>query len=153
MYFKLQYPALKFCIYILYGSRQCQTYCSSFVSQQKTFNLRIRFLWGDETSRFLGWDGHLVIMALLRGGQFTVLSLSIISGLAQEGGFLSRGQSETLEVGFLEVGNASGVFLSVPCPRENPSCRSNRPSLYRLYAGASLASQLWVPHLSLTVVR
>ena len=70
------------------------------------------------------------------------------SGLAQEGGFLSRGQSETLE-----VGNASGVFLSAPCPRENPSCRSNRPGLYRLYAGASLASQLWVPHLSLTVVR
>lgn len=92
------------------------------------------------------------MMALLRGGQFTVLSLSIISGLAQEG-FLSRGQSETLEVGFLEVGNASGVFLSAPCPRENPSYRSNRPRLYRLYAGASLASQLWLPHLSLTVVR
>lgn len=53
--------------------------------------------------------------ALLRRGG-SQLFLSLISGLLSQEVLSARGKSETLEVGFLKLGKAAGVFLSTPTP-------------------------------------
>lgn len=69
---------------------------------------------GDESNRILELDGHSVRMALQGEGGSKLFS-ELYLWVPQQGGLPTGGKSKTLEVGFLELGRASGVFLSTPC--------------------------------------
>lgn len=99
----------------------------------------------------LGLDRLLVMVARLSMGCFTVVSLSFITGLPQQGGFSTREQVRTLEVGFMGLVKAAGVFLSTPYMRV--PVLEVAYHLFRQCGGATLSNQLWVPHLSFTVGR
>ena len=87
---------------------------------------------GDETGRIkigqaFGRDG------LLEDGMLHSFSLSTVPGLPQQEDSQPGLKSETLEVGFMGLGKAAGMFRVPPALHKNPSSESSRPSLRILW--------------------
>lgn len=91
------------------------------------------------------------MMACLRMGCFTALSLSIVTGLPQQGGFSTRAQVRNFGGGIYGVGTGCWRVPEYPRPYRSIPILKVADHLYRQCGGASLSSQLWVPHLSFTV--
>lgn len=84
--------------------------------QENIFSMKISHVlwdWGMKPVE-LRLDRPLVMMVYLRLGCFTALSLSIVPGLSQQEDSQSGFKSETLEVEFMGLEKAAGMFRVPP---------------------------------------